>query len=319
MIDFHELQQRDLQAIGQQKQRLQRLVLLRSASFLAMIFAFAAGFDGHRLGTFLGVLLLAAFLLLVRRHQQASFEKLLTESHLGCVQSFLDRKSGKWRGFADDGHDLMREDRPQEADLPILGRASLYQYLAAARTKAGRQKLADCLSRLPAPSGMILLRQRGGRGGRGSPQELLALEARSHLLPLGTDLSDFCTMLEQDNVRKSTALRLLSYLLPGLSFIALALSLAGQLDITVPGLLFSLQLLLTFLLLRRSQALLAPLMALPQELSVYEQLLAKIEAADYKSPLLLTIQKNMREQRASEGLPRLAKHADRAAKRGDGV
>ena len=33
MIDFHELQQRDLQAIGQQKQRLQRLVLLRSASF----------------------------------------------------------------------------------------------------------------------------------------------------------------------------------------------------------------------------------------------------------------------------------------------
>ena len=84
-------------------------------------------------------------------------------------------------------------------------------------------------------------------------------------------------MLEQDNV---TALRLLSYLLPGLSFIALALSLAGQLDITVPGLLFSLQLLLTFLLLRRSQALLAPLMALPQELSVYEQLLAKMEAAD---------------------------------------
>ena len=122
-------------------------------------------------------------------------------------------------------------------------------------------------------------------------------------------------MLEQDNVRKSAALRLLSYLLPGLSFIALALSLAGQLDITVPGLLFSLQLLLTFLLLRRSQALLAPLMALPQELSVYEQLLAKMEAADYKSPLLLTIQKNMREQRASEGLHRLAKLADLAAMR----
>ena len=138
MIDFHELQQRDLQAIGQQKQRLQRLVLLRSVSFLAMIFAFAAGFDGHRLGTLLGVLLLAAFLLLVRRHQQASFEKLLTESHLGCVQSFLDRKSGKWRGFADDGHDLLREDRPQENDLPILGRASLFQYLTSARTKAGR-------------------------------------------------------------------------------------------------------------------------------------------------------------------------------------
>ena len=83
----------------------------------------------------------------------------------------------------------------------------------------------------------------------------------------------------------------------------------------MPGLLFSLQLLLTFLLLRRSQALLAPLMALPQELSVYEQLLAKMEAADYKSPLLLTIQKNMREQRASEGLHHLAGLADLAAMR----
>ena len=231
------------------------------------------------------------------------------------MQSFLDRKSGKWRGFADDGHDLLREDRPQENDLPILGRASLFQYLTSARTKAGRQKLASWLSPFPESTDAILLRQQAVRELSEAPQEFLALEARSHLLPLGTDLSDFCTMLEQDNVRKSTALRLLSYLLPSLSFIALALSLAGQLDITVPGLLFSLQLLLTFLLLRRSQALLAPLMALPQELSVYEQLLAKMEAADYKSPLLLTIQKNMREQRASEGLHRLAKLADLAAMR----
>ena len=125
MIDFHEWQQRDLQAIGRQKQRLQHLVLLRTVSFLAMVFAFAAGFDGHVLGTICGVLLLAAFLLLVRRHQKASFTKLLTESHLGCVQSFLDRKSGKWRDFSDDGHGLMHEGRPQEADLPIFGRASL--------------------------------------------------------------------------------------------------------------------------------------------------------------------------------------------------
>ena len=86
MIDFHEWQQRDLQAIGRQKQRLQHLVLLRTVSFLAMVFAFAAGFDGHVLGTICGVLLLAAFLLLVRRHQKASFTKLLTES---CVTPFL--------------------------------------------------------------------------------------------------------------------------------------------------------------------------------------------------------------------------------------
>lgn len=137
----------------------------------------------------------------------------------------------------------------------------------------------------------------------------------SHLLPLGTDLSDFCTMLEQASIKKSKALRLLSFLLPVLSLATLALAIAGRLDVTIPGLLLSLQLLLSFLLLRRSQALLAPLMALPQELSVYEQLLARLEEADYRSPLLLAIQKDLREQRSSEGLRGLAKLADLAAMR----
>ena len=242
MIDFHEWQQRDLLAIGRQKQRLQRLVLLRTVSFLAMVFAFAAGFDGHVLGTICGVLLRAAFLLLFRRHQKASFAKLLTESHLGCVQAFLDRKSGKWRDFSDHGHDLMREDRPQEADLPIFGRAALYQYISAARTKAGRERLAALLSPFPDAADAIRLRQQAVRELSGKPQELLDLEAMSHLLPLGTDLSDFCTMLEQASIKKSKALRLLSFLLPVLSFVTLALAIAGRLDTTMPGLLFSLQL-----------------------------------------------------------------------------
>lgn len=56
-------------------------------------------------------------------------------------------------------------------------------------------------------------------------------------------------------------------------------------------------------------------MALPQELSVYEQLLARLEEADYRSPLLLAIQKDLREQRASNSLHRLAKLADLAAMR----
>lgn len=315
MIDFHALQQSDLQAIQTQKQRQQRLVLLRTFSFLAMVFAFAAGFDGHAAGTICGALLLAAFLMLVRRHQEATFAKLLADSHLGCVQAFLDRISGKWRSFPDDGHDLMREDRPQEADLPIFGRASLYQYLSAAHTKAGRQKLAGLLSPFPAATDVVLLRQQAVRELSEKPQDLLELEAMSHLLPLDTDLSDFCTMLEQDNVKKSTALRLLSFLLPALSFIALAFSLAGKLDITIPGLLFSLQLLLSFLLLRRSQALLAPLMALPRELSICEKLLATLETREISSPLLLGIQKKLCEQHASESLRRLAKLADLAAMR----
>lgn len=315
MLDFKAMRGEGLAQLQNLKKRQQRLVLLRTCSFLIMIFAFAAGWDGHIWGVLLGFLMLAAFIAFVRRHQKLGLSLLLTESYLACLQACLDRISGKWRAFQDDGHDLMQKDLPQEADLPILGPASLYQYLTSARTKAGRRKLANLLSPYPETADLIRQRQQAVKELSGQPAKMLQLEALGHLLPRQADFDEFCTMMEHTAIQPRAVLRLISFILPVISFLTLGLAIAGRLDLTIPGLLFSLQLLLTFLLLRRSQALLTPLMALPQEFAIYEKIFTSFISADWQSPLLQKFQQELRNGQAAESLKELAALADKIVMR----
>ncbi|MFV0636586.1 MutS-related protein [Mitsuokella sp. WILCCON 0060] len=315
MLDFKNMRKEGLQKLQQLKKKQQQLVLLRTSSFLIMIFSFAAGWDGHIFGLVLGFLMLTAFLLFIRRHQKLGLAMLLTESRLACLQACLDRISGKWRDFPDDGRDLMQKGRPQEADLPLLGPASLYQYLVAARTKAGRRQLASLLSPYPESPDRILQRQQAVKELSSAPEKMIKLEALGHLLPRQADFAEFCTMMEHTAIQPRAALRLLSFILPIISFLSLGLALAGYLGLTIPGLLFSLQLLLTFLLLRRSQALLAPLMALPQEFALYEKIFTAFTHTDWQSPLLQEYQQELRGGQAAESLQQLAALADKAVMR----
>ena len=47
MLDFKTMRGEGLAKLQNLKKHQQRLVLLRTCSFLIMIFAFAAGWDGH--------------------------------------------------------------------------------------------------------------------------------------------------------------------------------------------------------------------------------------------------------------------------------
>ncbi len=318
MFDFQNIRQKDLQAIQQIKAKQQRLVLLRTISFIVMVFAFAAGWDGHIWGVPLGLVLLVSFLILARRHRRLAFLRLLQESHLSCTQDFLDCTNGKWRKHRDDGHDLFHKDRPQEMDLPIFGPASLYQYLNRTRTEAGRRRLADMLS--PFPEAPVLMRehQEAVKELSKNTEKILALLALSHLFPHKADWSDFCTMVEHmDKASKSfdSVWRVLSFLLPLISCLCLIFACLGRLDATIPGLLFSLQLLLTFLLLGHNQALFTPLSAVPQEFAIYEKIFVILEKENFQSKRLQELQKVLRDGRASENLHRLAALADKAAMR----
>lgn len=318
MFDFQEIRQKDLQVIQQIKAKQQRLVLWRTISFIAMVFAFAAGWDGHSFGVPSGLLLLVSFIILVRRHHRLTFLRLLQESHLNCTQDFLDCTSGKWRERRDDGSDLFHKDRPQELDLPIFGPASLYQYLNTTRTKAGRRRLSDLLSPYPEAPDIMRERQQAVKELSQHTGKSLDLLALSHLFPKKADWSDFCTMIEHmDKMGRSsgTFWRVLSFVLPCLSCLSLIFACLGQLDAAIPGLLFSLQLLLTFLLLGRPQALLTPLGAVPQEFAICEKIFALLEKAAFQSNRLQELQKILRDGRASENLHQLASLADKAAMR----
>ena len=111
------------------KQKDSRLVLGRGAAFLALVFALAAGWDGHALGWVLAALLLAGFCLLVRAHARVRHTLLLTESRLAVLADWLSRFDDGWKELAASGESYRRAEKPQAEDLNLYGHASAFQYL----------------------------------------------------------------------------------------------------------------------------------------------------------------------------------------------
>lgn len=313
---FAEQQKLDTDRLQAMKEQSRKLVLLRTVSFLAMIFAFAAGYDGQSLFTLLGLLLLAAFVLLVRRHQKLEREQLLCLSHQARVKANLDRLTNKWMDFEDDGREFLREDLPQGADLPIFGHASLYQYLCCARTKAGRTRLAALLSPYPGTVKEMTARQQAVREIAAHPAAALDLLALNGLLPFSYDVAAFCAAMERRKTQAHPALKALSYLLPVLSFGTLFAALFENITYTIPGLLFLVQFLLALLTIRRHSTLLEPLYRLPQGLAIYQAIFARFSELDVTSGRLRELQSVLKKGGgAAGGLAALAAVADKAAMR----
>lgn len=97
---FQTAYHRELSVSKALQRQSSRLTALRTVSFLLMIFSFAAGYDGHIIGSILGVLFLAAFAALVHRHSCLRERIRLQDSLTAVIQSFLCRFDGRWKDFA---------------------------------------------------------------------------------------------------------------------------------------------------------------------------------------------------------------------------
>ena len=309
---YEAIREADLCTIHELQQRSSRYMALRTGTFLTMVFAFAAGYDGHPAGTVLGLLLLIFFLLLVRQHNRLRQQQQLLACHLDATSSYIDRFTGKWKDFDDNGASFHRADRPQETDLHIFGPASLYQYLSCARTQRGRQRLARSLATSPPAPAKILARQQAVAELIDHPRFCLNLMARAAMLANGHDTTSLLAEIEKEPpsgshsiVRYRTA-----WILPVLTLISLLLASFDVVSWSLPGLLTGLQFLLTMLFHRHNQEVLAPLADLTHELHHYEALFRELEQADFSSTTLSGLQQRLRTGGASQSLRRLARLAD---------
>lgn len=221
--DFYKREREaSLARLAAMKKRAGRIVLLRSLAFIAAVFAFAASRDGHAAGTILGILLLALFVLLVRRHQRARRAQAREAARLAVIADCLARfapartmqepgakeaaaaamadetKPLDWKRFLDDGTAYRKKARPQDTDLHLFGAASLYQFLSCARTKAGRERLAAALSPVPPAKETIRARQNGAREFIDAPALALGLLTLARLLPDGHDTAPIVRALASD-------------------------------------------------------------------------------------------------------------------------
>jgi hypothetical protein len=104
------------------------------------------------------VLLGLAFVLLAVLHERVLRALRDRARAMEFYQRGVDRLNDRWPGSGETGERFLDPLHPYAQDLDIFGRASLFEYLCASRTRAGEETLAQWLL-APAPVAEIRVRQ----------------------------------------------------------------------------------------------------------------------------------------------------------------
>lgn len=310
---FQTARETDLAEKRRLDRRGQMLSWLRLTTFFLCLLALAAAWDTGALEIYLvAVALACGFTALLRRHGKLFEQRLLLESHIAALSNFLARFSGEWHNFPVTGAEYLKDELPQAQDLSLFGADSIYQYLCAARTKAGRDSLADALSPFPADLALARKRQKAVEELITRPRLVLDLTAAAALLPDGHDTKPLLAALQRNTEKPYAGTAFIAWVLPAalaLAIVGASLSLVGW---TMPAILAALQFLIAFALGRRTAAAQKPLAAMHRELRLYERLFSRLEDATFQSPHLIALQAQLKAGGAARSLRRLAALADHA-------
>ena len=310
---FQTAREMDLAEKRRLDRRGQMLSWLRLTTFFLCLLALAAAWDTGALEIYLvAVALACCFTALLRRHGKLFEQRLLLESHIAALSNFLARFSGEWHNFPVTGAEYLRDELPQAQDLSLFGADSIYQYLCAARTKAGRDRLADALAPFPADLTLARKRQKAVEELIARPRLVLDLTAAAALLPDGHDTKPLLAALQRNTEKPYAGTAFIAWVLPAalaLAVVGASLSLIGW---TMPAMLVLLQFLIAFALGRRTAAAQKPLAAMHRELRLYERLFSRLEDATFQSPHLIALQTQLKAGGAARSLRRLAALADHA-------
>lgn len=149
------MRQKELEAMTAQcdrrlaagKRRLVILSNLRLVTALAAFAGYVAAFRGMpALGWTAGIGFTLVFALLVRLFNRRQEDLRLEESRKAVLGRYLDRMTGKWQHFEDDGKRYIQADDHLSTDLDLFGPGSLYQYISVAHTVAGGDALMALLT-----------------------------------------------------------------------------------------------------------------------------------------------------------------------------
>lgn len=257
-----------------------RYILARTLVFPAMLVVLIHGYDiASSAEMMLGCFLLLVFAFLVARHRKLERLRLLTKAYLAVTAGYLERFSGAWKKLPEDGSTYAKETRPPDRDLHIFGTASLYQYLCAARTQAGRQRLAAALT--ATPRDLMRTRQR-----QAAVAELLAhpllsieLEARGARLPDGHDTRELAKELAHPLKGSLKLISCIGIVFANAFILSFFWALFAGGSWAVPLLLFMFNLTVAIAFYPRTQRELAPLGRMARELRLYGRIFHTLERA----------------------------------------
>lgn len=276
--------------------REKKVILARTGIFFAIIFACIVGFKLNYHSGYLGAIVLSMiFIRLVSYHDEINRRQKFLTSRLGVLNSYIVRARGTWRKRSQDGSVYLKNDRPQDVDLYIFGEGSIFQYICAARTKRGRDRLAQAFSPEPPNFAEVRVRQRGVAELLQRPRLSLDLEAFARLMPNNHDTTALIKSVEESaqHISKIFYLRFLP--LP-IFILTCFLAYRGIINPLSPTIVPLVSLAIAFAMLTRTSELLKPLQTFSKDLRLYYSIFERLETTDFNSSTMRTIKNTLTDE-----------------------
>jgi hypothetical protein len=204
----------------------------------------------------------------------------------------LARLEDRWQGRGVTGDEFLDPNHPCAADLDLFGRASVFELLCTARTRAGRAKLANWLLE-PASADEIIRRQEAVRelADRAAWRERLALAGDD--LPAGLDTNAVAAWGVADPGSPAPILRRIAMAVVIMSLVALAGWWIDWLPISVPAVALLVQIGFAAALVQRVQAAVTGLRGRSRALFHLAGLMACVESETFAAPRLRELQADL--------------------------
>ena len=269
--------------------RDKQIVFARTTVFVAAVASFAIGWDFNIHHLYIVTAILAMiFVRLVNYHDDLKRRKTFLKSRLSVLNSYISRTKGTWRKRSNDGSVYLKNGRPQDVDLHIFGEGSIFQYLCAARTKRGRDRLAEAFSPEPPDFNEVCNRQRGVAEILQRPRLSLDLEAYARLMPNNHDTSELIVSVEEE-LPPLGKIYLLRFIMPLMLLVTAALYFFGHVGWWLPLLVMVFSLMLSIVAMPAISELLAPLKIISKELRLYRAIFERLESTNFNSNRLNAI------------------------------
>ena len=276
--------------------REKKVIWARIGIFFAIIIAFAIGADLHQGNGYLGAAILTMiFIRLVSYHNYIKNRQKFLISRLNVLNSYIVRARGTWRNRSNDGSTYLKTDRPQDTDLYIFGPGSIFQYICAARTKRGRDRLAEALSPDPPHFSQVRVRQRGVAELLQRPRLSLDLEAYARLMPNNHDTTELINSVEK-LLPTSGKIFYLRFLPLPLFILTSFFAVKGILSPVIASTIPITSLAIAFAMSNVTSKILKPLQTFSKELKLYQSIFERLESTDFNSSCMRTIKNALTDE-----------------------
>lgn len=309
--------------LKEMKRKSDLISWIRVALFILMVVFLAYGYFNKNNKFYLLVLLSAvAFLILVKYHSNIEAKIKYKKSKTEVYKKYIKRLNGTWYDFKDKGSEFLDENMPHLKDLDIFGEGSLYQYICSANTIYGRQSLVKHLKQTEYNLEDITKYQEAVKELSSMQEFANEIETLSYLIKenkkknINKEIKKFIEVCEDKTQNQSKINKILMIILPAI-FIALAvLSLIGinHIYVNILKLVLVLNLVLAFVNMPKSTAILSPVGDFYKNIKVYYDIFKEIENTDFKSNYLKELKEKLNTDGGSinaiKGLKKIGSYID---------